>query len=281
MSDVVYGLPFSEYQKFPGINRSALAKIHECPAICHWAIKNPNYKETPSLKFGRLVHQAIFEQEEFEANVRFLPEIHGRTKDGKRRATAAEKEFEEELRAKYPTAEFVSYEDWQEIRGIARAVRGHSICEPAIRAGKAEVSLFWDWEGVPCKARLDCYYAGDIWDAKTTTDLSRFERSIFDWGYHYQAAWYLWGAQQVGLKADRFLFIAVDKEPPYCVRVVELDKETLDYAHKKNTQALKLYKKCLKENNWPGYPEKIETASLPSFLMEDFLGEKENATNNN
>ena len=270
MSDVIFGLPFEKYQRLPGINRSALAEIFKTPADCLHAIQHPNRKETPSLKFGRLVHLAVLEPQVFQETIKFLPEIHGRDKAGRRRATASEKEFEEKLRADNPGCEFIDFEEWQTISMIAKNCHRHSIIGPAIKEGYPEVTLVWQHNGIDCKARLDLLCDSNILDLKTTTDVHEFKSSVYSWGYHYQAAWYLWGAKECGLNCQNFIFFAVDKNPPYNIKTIQLSPSALELAHHKNLKALELYKQCQETNSWPGYPEVVETVELPGYLMSEF-----------
>jgi hypothetical protein len=96
--------------------------------------------------------------------------------------------------------------------------------------GRSEVTAIWKEGETFCRARYDRLvidpngYA-DIWDYKTTTDVSpdAIQRSIIDHGYHIQAAFYLRGLSTIlPAYAGRtsFVFVFVETSAPYAVRRV-------------------------------------------------------------
>jgi len=101
---------------------------------------------------------------------------------------------------------------------------------PFVEHGRSEVTAIWKEGEAYCRARYDRLvidpngYA-DIWDWKTTTDVSpdAIQRSIIDHGYHIQAAFYLRGlATVLPDYAGRctFVFVFVETKAPYAVRRV-------------------------------------------------------------
>jgi hypothetical protein len=97
--------------------------------------------------------------------------------------------------------------------------------------GKAEQSYFWtDVETrEECKCRPDWHSADGkiIVDVKTTEDASpgKFLRSsVLGWRYHVQAAFYMQGLPT----AEVFLFVVVEKKPPFAVAVYSLPQKLID-----------------------------------------------------
>ena len=140
-------------------------------------------------------------------------------------------------------------DEMDECRDLSRAVGAHPVAAELLKSpGHREVSLVWKdaLSGLLCKARPDAFVKWDgystIVDLKTTRDASPrgFAREVAIHGYHLQAAWYLAGADVLSPVARRFVFVAVEKTPPYCVGLYELDSAALD-AGSNSAQAAAAY----------------------------------------
>lgn len=129
-----------------------------------------------------------------------------------------------------------------------------------------EHSVFWDEPiyGFKCKCRPDIMIPslGILADLKTTRDAGpdKFLRDAL-WNYNYfvQAAWYLAGINTVqsDVYYQTFLFLCVEKSPPYVVAVYRATQIRIDDARQKIRPLLALYAECLKNDDYPGYPDKI------------------------
>lgn len=64
---------------------------------------------------------------------------------------------------------------------------------------------------------------------------------------------------------NHFIFIAVEKKPPYAVGVYRLDAESVDLGRAVYRADLKRYAECKANDNWPGYGDKIQTISVPGW----------------
>lgn len=111
-------------------------------------------------------------------------------------------------------------------------------------------------------------------DYKTTNnaDPDAFAASAARYGYDVQAAWYLWGARELGL-ADRsaaFLFLVQEKEPPYLTSTVQLDAQAMRIGEQKARAAMRLYAECVESGRWPGYPEEIVQVGLPVWAVRQW-----------
>jgi len=135
-------------------------------------------------------------------------------------------------------------------------------CEP-------ERSAWWEdaETGLLCKGRFDEIgrRAGVIVDLKTTRDASReaFSRAIYTIGYYIQAAHYIAGAKALGIDADRFGIIAVEKDPPYAVAIYEVSGAALYDGERERRKLLELYAQCEESGEWPGYPQEVVEIDLP------------------
>jgi exodeoxyribonuclease VIII len=102
-------------------------------------------------------------------------------------------------------------------------------------------------------------------DLKTTTDASPagFARAVERYRYHVQAAYALDGWPQAGGgTVERFVFIAVEKTPPYAVGLYDLSPALLRQGRWLYQQALRTAEGCLTRQYWPGYDPEIITLPL-------------------
>ena len=100
------------------------------------------------------------------------------------------------------------------------------VCEASVFAEHPDTKL-------RMKARPDLYIEskGLIVDIKTTQSAEpyQFTRQMAQLGYSLQAAWYVRTLQLAGLKAERFLFANVEKEPPYATSIVEVGENLMQH----------------------------------------------------
>jgi exodeoxyribonuclease VIII len=99
-------------------------------------------------------------------------------------------------------------------------------------------------------------------DVKTTEDASAsaFAKSIANYRYHVQDAHY-----REGFERDRFVWIAVEIKPPYAVAVYMDDSDMLALGQSHRDTDLRTYAECKAKNEWPGYPEVIQSIQLPRW----------------
>lgn len=273
MMDFLYGLhPASAlsnaaYHGLDAVGKSDLDLIARSPA--HW--KCAVREETPALRIGSAVHCAVLEPDRFAAEYVAAPECDRRTKAGKE----ALAEFEAANAGKT----VLSVDDAQLCALIARSVQAHPRAAAFLRHGQPEVSALWkDTElGVRCRARID-WLTPDGWllDLKTTADASAtaFARSCANYRYHVQAAWYLDGYLQAsGDLPLGFVFLAVEKTPPYAVALYELDAEALEWGRLLARRDLARYATARELDLWPTYPLDVQSLSLPRWALNQEIEE--------
>jgi PDDEXK-like domain of unknown function (DUF3799) len=172
-----------------------------------------------------------------------------------------------------------------EVLAMVRSLRQHPVADAlfAHERGRPEQSLFWvdKQTGVWRRARLDWLpdpdtgrmIAGDL---KTGHDASPegIEKAVRQHGYHQQGAWYLDGIEALDLAPDpAFVFVFVEKSPPYLVTVAEVDAMALRIARDLNRQALELFRDCTESGVWPGYSDKVIPVRLPAWMENEYLRE--------
>ena len=260
-------MPAPEYHGVRAFSNSLSGHMLRSPAHAK-VYQEQGIEDTPALLLGRATHAAVLEPDAFPALFHEAPEVDRRTKAGKEAWAGAEE------KAHMTGAELLRAADYQTCLAIRDAVHRSKAAKALLSgAGEVELSLFWNDQdtGVYCKGRLDRLSkgigGGAIVDLKTTRDASRlaFERTIFNRGYHRQGYLYTTGAEGLGLAAKHYAIIAVEKEPPYGVAVYRLTEGAIQAGGDQIRPLLERYQQCMENDEWPGYPDRVEEISLPAW----------------
>jgi exodeoxyribonuclease VIII len=170
-------------------------------------------------------------------------------------------------------------EVWDQLHRMREAVMAHNAASWLINApGKAEQSVYWNDQetGELCRCRPDKWLDnGVIADLKTTDDASPegFSKSIANWGYDVQDAFYQDGCAAAGRPAKAFLFIAVEKTAcvvdgvAFGVAVYNLDELSREVGRAKYRADLANYADCKASGEWPCYGERIQEISVPQWSL--------------
>lgn len=265
---LVYDLDFNDYKDAEGLNHSSLKNIFppNTPLDFWWHKHHPR-KPSESMDFGSAVHIAIFEHNRFDDAVTIAPECDRRTKAGKEEYNA----FIESAAGKI----ILTLEQLDSCYYIIEACQGHPLLRDylSMEGGKSEVSGFYSYRDVNLKFRTDFMIPSHkiILDLKTTKagHDRAFQRSVFDFCYHSQAAFYLLGMQEItGETWADFLWIALESSPPHKIYVYEPETSWLAHGMKLIDEGLDIYKECLKNNRYPGVAPEIRTLEIPRWLGE-------------
>ena len=255
----------AEYHANKAVSKSDLDLINRSPLHYINAAQNPK-EQTEAMLFGSVVHKLILEPETFAAEYIAAPKCDRRTKEGKARW----QEFVDNI----TTETVISEEMLAEATAVAEAVRKNPVADKLLKGGQAEQSYFWtDSEtGIECKCRPDYLRSdGIVVDLKTTENASpeKFVKSSYDYRYYVQAWWYLHGLKQCGVDAHDFIFIAVEKKPPYAVCVYAADDLMLQLGEREAVDNLRTYAECEKSGIWYGYEKEpeIHSLSLPDWVI--------------
>ncbi len=80
-----------------------------------------------------------------------------------------------------------------------------------------------------------------------------------------QAAFYLYVAKQVYGQDFHFIHCFVEKDPPYAVRLMRINKQSIENAMKEILPALVNFKESIETNKWPKYGNQIESLNIIKF----------------
>ncbi len=252
-----------EYHALERVSNSYLGRLDKCPA----SAKLPS-EETAALIFGRAFHCYTLEgQEAFKKEFAVAPQCDRRTKAGK----AVFEDFE----TLHPNHTILTQADLETIEGMYNAVAFHPFASKLLTEGRSEISVLWTDEetGLDCKCRPDRIPDGDhgvIVDVKTVRDASEygFQKSVVNYGYARQAGMYTEGYNSVcSGKVDAFVFICVEKEPPYRTEVYVLDDDFVEWGRNEFHRLLNIEKECRQKEFYPHY----RNAGAGQIMMPAYL----------
>lgn len=257
----------SDYHAHPAISKSHLDKVAKSPAHYWEHYLSPDrvpQEPTPAMILGTALHTAVLEPQLWDQQFAVPPQAFDRrTKVGKELAQAFEAEAEGKT--------VLTPDDADRIRRMADAVHRHPASSFLLELpGIREASYFWpDFDtGLECKCRPD-WHSKDhriIVDVKTTEDASPrgFAKSVANFRYHVQAFWY----QRPFPEAEQFLFIAVEKSPPYLVAVYAATPAMVAAGGRAADRDLRQIAACRESGVWPGYSDEIQPLDLPTWCHD-------------
>lgn len=277
---VWYDLPAETYHAAPGVSQSALKHFEQSPAHYRAAMAAPRH-ETPALRFGHLTHTVILEPHLIHRMV-VEPDRKRPTKsqiEAKKPSeeTVALIKFWNEWDAQNRGKIVVSAEERDQLQSIRDAVLLDPIASKALDTDIRECSLFVKFEhnggSVLRKARIDAVKGNALLDIKTTVDAREFADDYFKLRYYRQAAYYLdaWNDTFPNDPKEAFVFIAVEKEPPYGIMVFECDEEDINIGRREYHELLVEFIGCADSNTWPCYPKGIRRLTLPEWAKRKLV----------
>ena len=253
-------LTSDEYHAHPAIGSTSLKHVLRSPA--HYKSNKENPPEpTPAMALGTAIHEALLEPNVFMANSIVMPRFEGK----------GMRDRKDQWMLEHHGKRIVTADQMATIMGALKAISAHKTARSLLSSGAAEESYFWrdPDTGLDCKCRPDFVRDGHILvDVKTTNDASFdcFSKTIANFQYHLQAAFYLAGVGHViGQKFDQFVIVAVEKEAPHGVAVYQLDDGTIDAGRFLYQKALEKLARARDTGAYPAYPDQILSMALPAW----------------
>lgn len=255
-----------EYRSHPAISRSQLFKLKESPEKFKWAEEHPE-PPAPALIFGRLLHAMVLQPDTIDRD--FAVTTFGRRT----------KTFDKQ-QAKLPeTVTLVTESEFEQAVAMKKKLESIDYVRQLL-SGEREKPFFWtdDLTGEECKCRVDCI--GNVNGLDIITDLKTannaetnyFMRQAPNYGYHLQAAMYREGVKKCTGKDYIFVFVVIEKDPPYAVNIFQADKTLLLGGFDLFRELLGKYHECKTTGNWYGYLGKhniINNLPLPAYLAKE------------
>lgn len=261
------------YHAKPGLTKTKLFRlIEKNPEYYKYCEEHPELNaETPAQLFGAAFHKYVLEPEEFSAEYAVMPNVDRRTKAGREEYAA--------FAARAGERGIITDSDYFEICRMSEKLKSIPVVKYLL-TGEVETSYYFRDEltGLELQARPDVFrMVGDhgvVVDLKTCRDASNdeFRKAAINLGYDVQAAIFLDAMKaEYGIECD-FIFVAIEKDPPYMVNVLSADEYLVKYGRERLREALSIYKECETTGIWWGYNgEKmlINNLILPNYLAKE------------
>ena len=288
-AEIAYNQSDFAYRKEAGVNQSSLKKILDSPAHYQAALKF-RLIPTPAMEMGTAAHCLVLDGEDAfnGAYVKKPDNIKLTTKEGK--------EWKASVGRKTVLNTGGKDDPWGSVQGMAESLRrlewysgtyaedGHEPPTEAAYIKRNEVSIYWDWLGVRCKARLDSVLVeeGIVLDLKTTdtVDPELFAKKVVGLGYDFQAAYYAKAAEVAYGKPFKFIFAAIERKAPYTVDLFEVTPDMMAEGMYKCEKALQIYAECEKSGEWPNREPRILSLDYPGWYNRVSMEEPAQPTEN-
>ncbi len=266
------------HRKTSGTSSSQLKSLIELPpntALYNW---NHPKEDTPATALGKWLHAMCLEPHRIDIDFAVPPPFNKRTKQGKADYLAWKQEHAHQTE--------VSQEAVDTGKRMADSLWSDPSAQVLLEDSINESSIFWWYK---CQSDNDDREYKELLkirpdiaskshsllaDIKTTDDAteSGFMKSIRKFYYHLSESMYLEGANQSQelLNATGnswftdFVFICVEKHPPYNVALYRLTPEAkAEGRHVYQTALRRLHD--ARQDQWPGIPEGVRPIGLPGY----------------
>jgi len=267
----------------PGFSRSDLIQVNR--SFEHYLCSKENKESSPAQEFGTAFHSLILEPELFDENNYSEDEIpkmevlkFGRTKAEQLKKEQWENDIYkpwmdqvlEPWFKKNMHKKMWKSKDWENLHKMKEAFYKNEICRKLIKSSEKELTIFWKdpSTGILLKARPDLFSVqfNCIVDLKSTQDASEnaFRRTVKMYEYNFQAAFYLEAAHRtIGKFINDFIFIAIEKTPPYGLALYTLNELEIRMSKEKVGESIKKLDYYLKNQSGNmGYPTEIRVINL-------------------
>lgn len=262
----IYDIDNETYHEGNGISKTGIKEFMKSPMHYWERYINPERKKqnkTQQMTFGSAFHIKVLEPHLFDSEVAIIPSgIDRRTKAGKSEWDQFQSESENKI--------VISESDHEVLNIMADKIMQNPTAKNLIEGGQYERSIYYndDDSGMLCKTRPDILHKYFIADVKTAADASfnAFQRDLFNYGYHLQAAMCFDGVSKIlEREMQEFVFIVIEKTPPYAVAIYALDHDSIQFGKERYRAELIKIKNCIDNAEWPGYESRV--ISLPSWAL--------------
>ena len=258
-------LNIDAYHNADGISSTGINLMLDCPArFYHEYYVNrafePTDKPFDKFELGRAVHALILEPDVFNATYYCMDEKVNLT-------TKAGKEIMAKAQAEAGNRKVLRAGEWEDIKAMAQSALMHPIWNK-LKDGKVEQSIFWNplvCVDVQAKSRPDIYNDEYIIDVKTTESIKQFSKSIYNFGYHRQAAMQMDALYSLDKKSRQFLLFVVEKRAPYLTACFALTEDSIEQGREEYFQGVQEYADCMADNDWYGYGSQVSMISIPEW----------------
>ena len=278
-------MTIAEYLAIKAVSAGVLRTLlDECPAAAFWISPwNPNRppdEPTDGSDKGEIIHTLLLGSN--EAVQVFNPEEFPNAKGGGVATGWSNKAIREARDAARAAGKIpILRDDYAAVQGAVMSA--HSFIaslaetEPAVfqafrpDRGDSELTMLAEVDGIPCKIRPDRINKEkslivDVKSTKASAEPDSWGRTqMIGAGHYLSAAFYQKVISDPNYSVPAYVFLVVEQEPPHLCSLVAPDPATLDLGHRKINDALRMWRECVKRNQWPGYPNRVSYFQLPPW----------------
>lgn len=235
---------------------------------------------TRDMELGTIIHKALLEGPEFEAQYVVMPVFEGRDLKGNLTTNANCKEVKEKRQAWLEANAgriIVTESDLEMIRGMVASVKAHPQGEHVFAHGSTERSGYYrdPKTGIKCKIRPD-FHGHDFFlvtDFKSvrSSEQKLFGAQAFREGRLDLRLWmYAYGIGQIENMAppENLFFMVCEKTWPYESAVYFMTEEQRNQAQFDYNRAMKILADCIESDQWPQRQKKMEPLWTPKFFID-------------
>jgi hypothetical protein len=155
---------------------------------------------------------------------------------------------------------------------------------PLLRGEKGELlreaTFIWTEGGAMHRCRPDFYSpeTNTVIHYKTTgvsiapSELARYAANS---GWFLTAAHYAAGIKAFCGREPKQLFAVQETDAPHLTQVCELDNAFLELARMRRDRAITIWTRCLRDNTWPGFPNRTIKLECPEWLERNLIADKD------
>lgn len=276
----VFALPEETYHSqelAPGISRSMVVELLQMSPAHAQTLWDGTWSKvmTKAMEGGQLFDKALLEPDKFAEGL-----SHWVVPAGMKLSSKDGLQFKKDhpglpyLKATSDSPAVVSEQD---VKGMIESVMRHSKARFIVEAGVKQESAFCldPNTGLMRKVRPDARVFDNssrivLADVKSTfrggAVREAWIKHCARMAYHIQDSYYSDVYAHL-FEAPYFVFIVVERKPPYAVRMFQLDTEGKKFAREKYQRALEAFRRCQATGVWPAFDEDICVVSLPSWEL--------------
>lgn len=264
-----------EYHSYrEAISKSRLEKMSVCPSYFKWCEDNPQ-EPTDDMTMGSAFHKIVLEPQDFDKEFMIMEKFDRRTKEGRLA-------YEHQMQLVQGGIQAITQEQYDTICGMRDSLFRNKYTKVLLQ-GNVEQSFYFndDLTNEYCKCRPDIWRSlkdGSIVivDLKSTKSAKTedFIKDVVKYGYDLQTFHYTNGVSKVlNVPKDKisFIFIAVEKKPPYLCNILQADEFILQRGEALFREYIGKLHECRESGNFYGLNgayDVINNLSLPSYLID-------------
>lgn len=219
-------------------------------------------KESDALNFGRALHEFVLQPELFK-QTHILYDEAMRPEQDKGITSKLNQQWKQGMYqlAHDKDLSIINKGQLQMVEDMKAHLMSHFYARHLLTKGTPEASFFSELDGVKVKCRPDNWAVNAktgknvIIELKTITDASedKFKRDLVTYNYHLSLAFYIDIVEKVTGKPSDYIFIVIEKEPPYGFNIFRPSDQMIACGRYEYEVLLNLYKQCREAESFPGY----------------------------